>query len=163
MIKAVPRATLLAASTRPMPPTRAMPTKTAAMSWPRSVTEISESVICFSSPRRCSDSSFAHSNRRSAPLSRTSLYCPNHKGTGQRGREPGWRRVRAFVLARDGYACVVCGQAQGLGPALELGHVIPKRKGGSNDPSNLRTLCRAHHEDKGGVRRAYKGASAREP
>ena len=50
-----------------------------------------------------------------------------------------------------------------LGPALELGHIIPKRKGGSNDPSNLRTLCRAHHEDKGGVRRAYKGASAREP
>ncbi|MDQ3090904.1 MAG: HNH endonuclease [Actinomycetota bacterium] len=89
-----------------------------------------------------------------------SSYCPLHKGTGQRGSGNGWLRVRALVLARDGYACVVCGR---VSTGLEVGHVIPKRKGGSDDPSNLRTLCRAHHEDKGGVRRAYKGASAREP
>ncbi len=87
-------------------------------------------------------------------------YCPNHKGTGQRGSGNGWLRVRALVLARDGHACVVCGQRT---PTLEVGHVIPKRNGGTDEFTNLRTLCRAHHKDKGGVRREYKGASVREP
>ncbi len=85
-----------------------------------------------------------------------SSYCALHKG--QRGSA--WHRVRALVLARDGYACVVCRQRT---PTLEVGHVIPKRNGGTDEFTNLRTLCRAHHKDKGGVRREYKGASVREP
>jgi 5-methylcytosine-specific restriction endonuclease McrA len=85
-------------------------------------------------------------------------YCAAHKGAGQRGSA--WHKVRALVLARDGYVCVVCGR---VSTGLEVAHVIPKRKGGTDNPSNLRTLCRVHHADKGGVRRAYKGASVREP
>jgi 5-methylcytosine-specific restriction endonuclease McrA len=86
-----------------------------------------------------------------------SSYCPLHKGTRQRGSA--WHKVRALVLARDGHACVVCRVSTGL----EVGHVMPKRNGGPDELTTLRTLCRMHHADKGGVRRTYKGASVREP
>jgi hypothetical protein len=49
-------------------------------------------------------------------------------------------RVRIAVLARDGYRCVYCGAT----PArvhLQVDHVIPKARGGSDDPLNLVTAC----------------------
>jgi len=57
--------------------------------------------------------------------------------------------VRAFVLDRDGFTCQMCGIAAGEPhPAdggrkarMHLGHVIDKSMGGTDDASNLRTLC----------------------
>ena len=69
--------------------------------------------------------------------------CPLHE------RDSAWRELRDLVLERDGYACVICGRCT----LLEVGRVIPK---GSDELSNLRTLCLAHRDDKGNVRRAYK-------
>lgn len=49
-----------------------------------------------------------------------------------------WRRIRAAIIARDGYQCVQCGRS-GL---LEVDHIIPRHKGGAiYDPANLQSLC----------------------
>jgi 5-methylcytosine-specific restriction endonuclease McrA len=51
------------------------------------------------------------------------------------------KKTRDQVFERDGYKCASCGIEISLGMG-DLHHVIPKNKGGSNDPSNLITLCR---------------------
>lgn len=47
---------------------------------------------------------------------------------------------RFKILARDNFRCVYCG-ATPQRTQLHIDHVIPKSKGGSNDPSNLVTAC----------------------
>jgi len=64
--------------------------------------------------------------------------CPAH--TLRNGSTRSWRRLRAIVLARDGHRCRVCGQ-----PAAEVDHIIRVIDGGTDHPSNLRSLCREHH------------------
>jgi hypothetical protein len=57
--------------------------------------------------------------------------------------------TRAFVLDRNGYTCQMCGAAAGdpdpLHPGrkirLQIGHIIDKTMGGTDEPSNLRALC----------------------
>jgi 5-methylcytosine-specific restriction endonuclease McrA len=49
-------------------------------------------------------------------------------------------RKRFFVLKRDQFACVHCG-ASGVGVQLEVHHRFPFAKGGSDQLSNLETLC----------------------
>jgi hypothetical protein len=49
-------------------------------------------------------------------------------------------RKRFFVLKRDHFACVRCG-ASGMGIRLEVHHRVPFAKGGSDNLSNLETLC----------------------
>jgi len=46
--------------------------------------------------------------------------------------------IRWTVFRRDGYRCVHCGSPIDLG----IDHIQPVSSGGSNDPSNLQTLCR---------------------
>lgn len=50
-------------------------------------------------------------------------------------------RVRHSILERDGFRCCDCGASVATGAVLEVDHTIPISKGGSNDASNLRTLC----------------------
>jgi 5-methylcytosine-specific restriction protein A len=52
-----------------------------------------------------------------------------------------WAAVRAQVRARDGGRCVNCGACE----HLEVHHVVPLRAGGTDEPGNLVTLCRACH------------------
>ncbi|MFN3361388.1 MAG: HNH endonuclease [Pseudanabaenaceae cyanobacterium] len=47
--------------------------------------------------------------------------------------------VREYVCQRDGYRCCSCGSTQNL----TIDHIIPLAKGGTNDSSNLQTLCRS--------------------
>lgn len=49
-------------------------------------------------------------------------------------------RKRFFVLKRDHFACVRC-CASGVGTRLEVHHRIPFAEGGSDNLSNLETLC----------------------
>ncbi len=48
------------------------------------------------------------------------------------------QEVRAYVLARDNYACVYCDKK---GVPFNLDHVAPRSKGGSNRVSNLVCAC----------------------
>lgn len=54
-----------------------------------------------------------------------------------------WDLLRQRVLSRDNYECQ---ESDGYcsGP-LQIHHIIPLSKGGSNDLSNLKTLCHYHH------------------
>jgi hypothetical protein len=51
--------------------------------------------------------------------------------------------VRWNVLKRDNYCCVTCGASPAVDHSirLEVDHIVPVAKGGTNDFSNLRTLC----------------------
>lgn len=49
-------------------------------------------------------------------------------------------RKKALILERDNFKCLNCG-ISGNFSSLEIDHVIPTSKGGSNDKSNLQTLC----------------------
>ena len=53
-----------------------------------------------------------------------------------------WRKLRAYVLARDGGRCQRCGGKE----KLEAHHVIPRTAGGLDAPSNGRTLCLTCHD-----------------
>ena len=61
-----------------------------------------------------------------------------------RGGRP-WRRKRDAVLVRDQYTCQVCGQ---VSEALEVDHIIPRARGGSDDMTNLRAICVPCHKVK---------------
>ena len=50
-------------------------------------------------------------------------------------------RVRYDVLKRDDGRCVLCGASSRDGVRLEVDHIVPRSNGGSNEPSNLQTLC----------------------
>jgi len=56
----------------------------------------------------------------------------------------GWKALKAAVLKRDGYRCTVsgCGTAHVL---LNVDHITPRSKGGTDVMSNLRTLCQPCH------------------
>jgi len=53
-------------------------------------------------------------------------------------RRPIPDEVRQQVYRRDGYRCVTCGSTDDL----TLDHIIPWSLGGSDDASNLQTMCR---------------------
>lgn len=63
--------------------------------------------------------------------------------------------VRQYVFERDLFQCQSCGLDQKLDPTtkLTIDHIIPLATGGSNDMSNLQTLCqrcnqkKSHHYD----------------
>lgn len=70
----------------------------------------------------------------------TSTYCPTHTpkawANAPRIVPPDWKRRVAFVLARDGRVCYVCG-----GPgADEVDHVINVAVGGTDEYDNLRAI-----------------------
>jgi 5-methylcytosine-specific restriction enzyme A len=48
--------------------------------------------------------------------------------------------VRKYVHNRDNYQCQSCGK-NFQETTLNIDHIIPLAKGGSNDISNLQTLC----------------------
>jgi hypothetical protein len=59
--------------------------------------------------------------------------------------------VRAKILERDHYRCVVPGCARR--DRIEAHHIEPRSQGGSNDAGNLAALCHGHHQH--GVHEGY--------
>lgn len=48
--------------------------------------------------------------------------------------------VKKYVFERNQYQCQSCGKTN-LQIELQIDHIIPLARGGSNDISNLQTLC----------------------
>jgi len=67
-------------------------------------------------------------------------YCGSKLDT-RYGRQPIPRRLRHEVFKRDGYRCRECGASKDE-ISLEIDHILPVAKGGTNDIDNLQTLCR---------------------
>lgn len=64
------------------------------------------------------------------------------------------KETRAFVLDRNGFTCQMCGAVAGephpydasRKTRLQIGHIIDKSKGGSDDYANLRAICSVCNE-----------------
>jgi len=56
--------------------------------------------------------------------------------------------LRFKILQRDKFTCQYCG-AKAPAVALQIDHIIPVCRGGSRDPSNLRTACEDCNAGKG--------------
>ena len=67
-------------------------------------------------------------------------YCGSELAT-RYGRQPIPRKLRHEVFKRDGYRCRECGASKDE-TSLEIDHILPVAKGGTNDIDNLQTLCR---------------------
>lgn len=63
------------------------------------------------------------------------------------GRQPARHAIslqlRNQIMQRDDFSCVYCGANVASGAELEIDHKVPISRGGTNDPHNLQTLCRA--------------------
>lgn len=59
------------------------------------------------------------------------------------------KKQRDYVFKRDNYTCQVCGHFSPEGWFLEIDHIYPISKGGSNRPDNLQTLCETCNRRKG--------------
>jgi len=73
--------------------------------------------------------------------------CPAHRSkrasASARGYDSRWQRTSARIIARDGGVCSYCG-----GVADTTDHIIPKKRDGTDDDSNLAAACRPCNSSK---------------
>jgi hypothetical protein len=65
----------------------------------------------------------------------------------QRGEQYSWENTKMYVRARDEYTCQYCGAVMPLD--LEVDHVVPRSRGGSDRPDNLVAACHECNQRKG--------------
>ena len=64
------------------------------------------------------------------------------------------KELRAFILDRNGFTCMMCGAVagephpydEGRKTRLQIGHIIDKSMGGRDEPGNLRAVCSVCNE-----------------
>ena len=60
-----------------------------------------------------------------------------------------WRKgLKQELMKRQDNTCVYCGYRR-IARSLDIDHIIPAVRGGSNDPSNLQVICRPCNQRKG--------------
>lgn len=64
----------------------------------------------------------------------------------QKGPNYGFENTKAMVLNRDNYTCQYC-KNKHKDSKLEVHHIVYRSNGGSNEESNLITLCHTCHQD----------------
>lgn len=89
-------------------------------------------------------------------------YCDEHQsqavgwnrsnGTKQRGGDRGygwkWSALRKKILERDNFLCQSCLKKGIAIEAEHVDHIKPKYLGGTDEPSNLQSLCVCCHKEK---------------
>jgi hypothetical protein len=65
----------------------------------------------------------------------------------QQGELQGFE-LREYVLIKFNHSCVYAGVASPCDEVLNVDHIIPRSRGGSNRASNLVCACRKHNEEK---------------
>jgi 5-methylcytosine-specific restriction protein A len=71
-----------------------------------------------------------------------------HRGTTTAlGYGAAWRRLRLLVLTEEPW-CRECQKHGRRMLATEVDHITPRRLGGTNDRTNLQSLCSSHHSAK---------------
>ena len=68
-----------------------------------------------------------------------------HKWLYQRGINYGFANTKAYVLTRDGYTCQHC-KGKSKDQRLEVHHIIFRSQQGSDEETNLVTLCKTCHD-----------------
>lgn len=66
----------------------------------------------------------------------------------QRGYGAAWERLRLRILDRDNGLCQPCLANGRVHIAQQVDHRTPKAAGGTDDPSNLQSICDACHRAK---------------
>lgn len=74
----------------------------------------------------------------------------------EREHDHQYQQIRRAVLDRDNYTCQDCGNSilhrsynEKTDPiTLHVHHIVPKSSGGSDNPTNLLTLCQSCHQDR---------------
>lgn len=87
------------------------------------------------------------------------LYNEKYKKWGyQKGINYGFANTKAYVLNRDNYTCQYC-KGKSKDNKLEVHHIIFRRNGGSDEETNLITLCKTCHDKlhKGEIELKRKG------
>lgn len=76
-------------------------------------------------------------------------FADSRRGTRQqRGYGAAWDRLRVGIMRRDRGLCQECYSQGRMRVGNDVDHTVPKAKGGTDDPANLRLLCRACHKAK---------------
>lgn len=73
---------------------------------------------------------------------------PKGGTTTQRGYGWAWQKLRARILARDKGLCQPCLKLGRPVAARDVDHVVPKHRGGTDDDTNLQSLCGPCHDAK---------------
>lgn len=86
------------------------------------------------------------------------------------GSKEGWYELSAKIKDRDGHTCRKCGRTRldcrRDGLVLEVDHIRPVSRGGTDKPSNLWTLCSSCHSKRPGhkhLRNRVKNANSPAP
>lgn len=76
-------------------------------------------------------------------------------------QDPEYKRNKAIVRRRSGGRCelTVDGRRCGSRDRVQCDHIVPVARGGTHALSNLRDICKPHHDSKTGAEgRAARGA-----
>lgn len=103
-----------------------------------------------------------HNDREELKPGQYLLLTLDRKPVRQRGMSS---KLRRQILERDGGTCQMCGSGAGEDSGCEPGkkcrlqvdHILPISQGGTDDPSNLRSVCVYFNKDKADVIRPASG------
>lgn len=73
-----------------------------------------------------------------------------------RGYGAAWDRLRKVILARDSHLCQMCKAEGRVTPGNHVDHIKPKAQGGTDDPANLRVLCKPCHSRASNEQRGFR-------